>query len=455
MKKLFYLFIFMLFLFFSLPSSEKINATNTIYLYENNQLKSFKNENELTNDEKEKIDNIINNNTSIIVENNKTFSTYINDPEFSNKLSNSVKLVDGYQVNIDDKILYIDNEENFNVAMKNIIQNYFPSKDSFSEYLKNNNQVTPVVVGDKTFVDFELNNNIDIIKTKVPEQELLKTEADIRYNITNYQQTKQIKVVNEGDTIESILKEYNLTQEEFMQNNNLSSNTLLYEGMELIVNKANNILNIETYYEYTNREVLPYQVEKVADANLRVGQEKITKYGINGEQDVIYKMKLTNGNYQSHQAVSYNIIKQSQNEVINVGTTVVSGYGTGNLRWPGSSCRITNGYGGADFVGIGHLAIDIQSWYGAPIYAADNGVVEYSGWDPYGGGWSIKINHNNGLKTYYCHMMNPPNAKVGQNVERGQVIGYEGASGTATGEHLHFEVIVNGSRTNPLKYVSC
>ena len=455
MKKIVYVGIFILFLFFAIPNNEKISATNTIYVYENNELKSFKNENELTVEEQSMIDNLSNNSTSITLEKNTTFSTYVNDPEFKTKLEKPIKLIDGYQINIDDKVLYVDNEENFKLAMKNIIQNYFPSKESFVQYINNNNEVVPTIVGDKTFVDFDLNNNISITKTEVPEDKVLKTETDIRYSITNYQQQKQIKIVNEGDTIESILKEYNLSQEEFMQNNNLNSNTLLYEGMELIVNKANNILNIDTYYEYTNRELLPFQIEKVADANLRVGEQKVTKEGVDGEQDVVYKMKLTNGNYQMHQPVSYNIIKESQNEIINIGTTVVSGYGTGNLRWPGSSCRITNGYGGADFVGIGHLAIDIQSWYGAPIYAADNGVVEYAGWDPYGGGWSIRINHNNGLKTYYCHMMNPPNASVGQNVERGQVIGYEGASGTATGEHLHFEVWDNGSRRNPLNYVSC
>ena len=67
----------------------------------------------------------------------------------------------------------------------------------------------------------------------------------------------------------------------------------------------------------------------------------------------------------------------------------------------------------------------------------------------------VLINHGNGIKTRYAHMQ-PGSLTVyaGQRVSKGQQIGRIGNTGNSTGPHLHFEVIVNGSTTNPLKYVS-
>jgi LysM repeat protein len=85
-----------------------------------------------------------------------------------------------------------------------------------------------------------------------------------------------------------------------------------------------------------------------------------------------------------------------------------------------------------------HNGVDITSGFGAtPILAAQAGVVIFAGWDPYGAGYAIKINHCGGLATAYGHLSKLLVA-LGEPVRAGQTIGLQGATGMATGPHLHF-----------------
>ena len=97
-----------------------------------------------------------------------------------------------------------------------------------------------------------------------------------------------------------------------------------------------------------------------------------------------------------------------------------------------------------------HNGIDISTnRIGSPILAAQTGVVIFAGWDPYGFGWSVKINHCGGLATSYGHMQRLL-VSVGQAVTAGQAIGLQGASGMASGPHLHFMTWWNNTPVDPL-----
>ncbi len=99
-----------------------------------------------------------------------------------------------------------------------------------------------------------------------------------------------------------------------------------------------------------------------------------------------------------------------------------------------------------------HTGIDLAAPYGTPIMAADSGQVIWTGWDWSGLGWAVKINHGNYIATIYGHMERFI-VSVGQNVTKGQVIGYEGSTGASTGPHVHFMVMVNNIWVNPILYV--
>jgi murein DD-endopeptidase MepM/ murein hydrolase activator NlpD len=127
-------------------------------------------------------------------------------------------------------------------------------------------------------------------------------------------------------------------------------------------------------------------------------------------------------------------------------------YPGGKFHWPV--------IGGDNYVSqyyhYGHWAIDIAADYGAKVVAAAPGKVIFAGWKSNGGGYQVWIAHGSGLYTTYNHM-SAITVSRGENVSRGEQVGRVGASGMATGPHLHFEVWSGrvwdgGTRVNPLKY---
>ena len=97
-----------------------------------------------------------------------------------------------------------------------------------------------------------------------------------------------------------------------------------------------------------------------------------------------------------------------------------------------------------------HTGIDLPAKSGTKIFAVNDGTVVLAKY--YGGyGNCVMVNHGGGIVTLYAHMKSTPPVKVGQKVKAGDVVGYVGTTGSSTGNHLHFEVRVNGAHTDPLK----
>jgi len=117
--------------------------------------------------------------------------------------------------------------------------------------------------------------------------------------------------------------------------------------------------------------------------------------------------------------------------------------GSGAFVWPADNHSIS----GNDYWS-GHLGIDISAGEGAPVYAADSGVVTVAGWSDRGYGNMIQIDHGNGYSTLYAHL-SVIGVGVCTSVGAGQWIGAAGNTGNSQGAHLHFEVRLNGGFINP------
>ena len=137
-----------------------------------------------------------------------------------------------------------------------------------------------------------------------------------------------------------------------------------------------------------------------------------------------------------------------------IGESAAAPSGTGQLAWPADG-PVTSGFGMRVHPLFGdrrmHSGIDIAAGYGAPVWAADGGVVTYVG-TMSGYGKVVIVDHGGGLATTYNHL-SAAAVDGGESVVRGQPIAAVGCTGYCTGPHLHFEVRVSGTPVDPMPYL--
>ena len=123
---------------------------------------------------------------------------------------------------------------------------------------------------------------------------------------------------------------------------------------------------------------------------------------------------------------------------------------------PVKTAAFTSGYGvrSDPFRGGAamHAGIDLAGPHGTPIYATADGMVTTAKWNSGGYGNLIKVDHGRGIETRYGHLAQML-VRDGQQVKRGQLIGRMGSTGRSTGNHLHYEVRIDGRAVNPIPFM--
>jgi len=260
--------------------------------------------------------------------------------------------------------------------------------------------------------------------------------------------------VVKGDTYSAIAFNNDMSLDELMALNPQANLNKLMIGDIINVKEIIPFLSVQTVENITYSTEIPCPVEKIEDSSIYSGDTKVITYGTPGEAVVNANVSYTNGVEKSREVVSEEVISQPTTQVVAVGTKPrPKTLPTGNLIWP-TSGRVTSYYGGRYIFGSYsfHRGIDIASGYGTAIVASDGGTVVSAGYNgTYGN--IIVISHGNGVETAYAHCSSMA-VSAGQQVYQGQYIGAMGRTGRATGNHLHFEVRVNGSTVNPLSYLS-
>lgn len=245
-----------------------------------------------------------------------------------------------------------------------------------------------------------------------------------RTNIEEY-------VVQDGDTISEVAAKFGLSINTVLWANNLTSYGYIRPGQKISIPPVSGVIIKVAKGDTVEKLAAKYgsDVKNIRDWNnlsenalLAVGQQLI----------------LPGGQMPRPQPV-YSRLSSLQNFV----TPPNAGAG-GKMLWPTTVRRITQ------YFTWRHHAVDIAGPVGTPIYAADDGVVELSGWSA-GYGNQVLLDHGD-RKTRYGHLSKIFVAK-GEAVKRGQVIGAMGSTGWSTGPHLHFEVRINGVLYNPLNYI--
>ncbi len=305
--------------------------------------------------------------------------------------------------------------------------------------------------------------NIDYVQGLYLDSEtIIKDAAFLQDRLNSNKSDAKYYTVEAGDTISGIAQKFDMSTAELLRLNPNAENSIAI-GEVLLLSKEVSFIQVQTTKtEYTEVEI-PYETIKINTSSLYVGDEKVITKGENGVQQVTELVTYIDGVKVSSKEVSRTVIKEAVSEKVQVGTkknpstSSSYGYTGGKLAWPAiGATSISSPYGYRNFGDGWHSGIDIVrsgGSSGCTVVAAEGGTVTFAGW--YGsGGYTVMIDHGNGLTTMYCHMQSSLRVSSGQRVSRGQAIGKIGSSGYVTGAHLHFEVKVNGRSVNPMNYLS-
>ena len=260
--------------------------------------------------------------------------------------------------------------------------------------------------------------------------------------VTSVRQSIIYYTVQNGDTISTISQHFGLTVNTILWSNNLTSLSLIrpgdrleilpYSGVAYTVKKGDTLAKIAQNYGIDLSKILSCNN---LGKSLTVGQRIIIP-GAKKINDVVVAVTPPKSNYTGISVIK-DLIK-------NPSKVVPSGSG---MVWP------TVGHTLTQYFSWGHPGVDIANHIGTPVYAADSGVVLIAQ-GGYNGGYgnTIVIDHGGGKKTRYGHASKLL-VKPGDVVTKGEEIMLMGSTGRSTGPHLHFEVIINGTKYNPLNYV--
>lgn len=211
---------------------------------------------------------------------------------------------------------------------------------------------------------------------------------------------------------------------------------------------AESVLSVETSGTVHDEIAVPFETEYIEDDSLFVDEQVVDQKGIDGKIITVSEMNCVNGEVVSSKILESEAGSAPVTEIIRVGTR--EHLSTGSYIWP-TDGLLTSSYGSRSIpVGSSnHKGLDIAADYGTDIWASDGGIVICAETQS-GFGKIIKIEHDNGDITYYAHCCELLKS-VGDKVEQGEVIAHMGATGVATGVHVHFEYHPEGgSAVNPL-----
>lgn len=251
----------------------------------------------------------------------------------------------------------------------------------------------------------------------------------------------QIYRVERGDTPNGIADKFGIKATTLLGGNPLLSqeSSLLQTGVDLVILPIDGVLH----------DVQPGDTLESISAQYSVPVETITGYGPNN-LEFPYRL------YPETQILIPGAVRDvfvwTPPSLESVrGRSTGSGVaplivGTGTFIYPVGSRNFTQ------YFWYGHPGIDIALAEGSTVVASDTGTVTFAGWNIYGYGNLIVINHGNGYETFYAHL-NGINVVPGQIVYQGNAIGSTGNTGNSSGPHVHFEVRINGAQDDPCWYV--
>lgn len=294
-------------------------------------------------------------------------------------------------------------------------------------------------------VGMKFEQDINITETYVPESHIMSLEEAIEL-VTKEKEAKKTYTVVAGDCLYSIALQYGFTVDELLAMNPdyTSIDSLIREGDVLYVTVPEPELSVVVTERKTYEEEYELPVQYIENNTQYTTYSAVINEGTTGKRKVVANASYRDGVKISEEILAQEVETEAVARVIEIGTIQPPTYIT-----PLSSFRISSNYG--QRWGRLHGGVDLVCSVGTSVMASNTGVVVEAGWNG-SYGYTVLLAHSDGRKTRYAHLSRIL-VSYGQNVTQGQVIALSGNTGNSTGPHLHFEMIINGARVNPLNYL--
>ncbi len=263
--------------------------------------------------------------------------------------------------------------------------------------------------------------------------------------VTKETEKNQTYEVQPGDTLSVIANSRGYYVDEVLAlNPGLTRDATLHLGDEIVISVPEPELSVLTTEQSTYEEDYDAETQYIENDSWYTTQQVVRQEAVPGHHEVTVLTTSRNGAETSREMVSENVITEPVPEIIEKGTQtpptyikpITGGTLTSTFKWRW---------------GRMHKGIDWAVPKGTAVRASCGGTVVSAGWSG-GYGNCITIRHPDGKQTRYGHLSKIL-VSAGQKVDQGQKIALSGNTGRSTGPHVHFEIIVNGSQVNPLKYL--
>lgn len=293
-----------------------------------------------------------------------------------------------------------------------------------------------------------------------PSAEGISRSAQLHTNIPSRPRNELTKyVVQDGDTVFGIAEKFGLKPETILWGNYnilLDDPHSLMPGQELVILPVNGVywewlggipfgewarfygVSAADVIEYPGNNLDPKTVGDYENANIKTGTWLIIPGGKRDFVSWSAPLGVTREN-----PASARVLGAGACDPVSGGAV-----GYGNFIYPTNKHYLS----GFDFSPqTNHNGLDFAGETGEAVYASDAGVIVYAGWNDYGYGNMVMIDHGNSFQSLYAHL-SALNVGCGQSVGQSEVIGAVGSSGRSSGSHLHFEIMA-GMKVNPWDYL--
>ena len=313
---------------------------------------------------------------------------------------------------------------------------------------------------EKDFEDYELGlmtmdfaEKVEIVETYLPESMLTPLDQSIEDVIKDQETPGEYEVVS-GDTLSEISIKVNIPIDQIIAMNSetlTDENSTIRVGDKLIITVPEPELSVERMEQNYYEEIYDADVIYVDNDSWYTTQTKILQQPSAGFRRVVADVSYLNDREVTRDILKEEVVMEAVPKIVERGTKIPPTY----IK-PISGGRQSSGFGRRKSPTKGassyHKGVDWSVPTGTAVFASCGGTVAKAGWGS-GYGYCVYINHEDGRQTRYGHLSKVL-VKAGQTVKQGERIALSGNTGISTGPHLHFEILINGSQVNPLKYLN-